>query len=93
MLTRHLSPQERTLITRVISKDKCSQPQDEVCSEETVQVEGKQILSQAECRKQYQLICRAVRQFKAITRSTEYIRRAYNEVKRDFLSVIDHLET
>ena len=56
-----MTPQERTLITRVISRDKCSQTQEEVCSEETVKVDGKQILSQAECRKQFQLICRAVR--------------------------------
>ena len=88
-----MTPQERTLITRVISRDKCSQTQEEVCSEETVRIDGKQILSQAECRKQFQLICRAVRQFKAITRATEYIRRTYNEIKREFLSVIDHLET
>ena len=32
---RHMTPQERTSITRVISKDKCSQTQEEVCSEET----------------------------------------------------------
>ena len=57
------------------------------------QVDGKQILSQAECRKQFQLICRAVRQFKAIARAAEYIRRTFNEIKREFLSVIDHLET
>ena len=79
-----MTPQERTLITRVISKDKCSQTQEEVCSEETVRVDGKLILSQAECRKQFQLICRAVRQFKAITRAAVFL---------EFLSVIDHLET
>ena len=77
----------------MISKDKCSQTQEEVCSEEAVRVNGKQILSQAECRKQFQLICRAVRQFKAVTRAAEYIRRTFNEIKREFLSVIDHLET
>ena len=88
-----MTPEERTLITRVISKDKCSQPQEQVCSEETVSVDGKQILSRAECNKQYQLICRAVKQFKAIARAAEYIRRAYNEIKDEFLSVIDHLET
>ena len=88
-----MTPQERTLITRVISKDKCSQTQEEVCSEETVRVNGKQIMSQAECRKQFQLICRAVRQFKAITRAAEYISWTFNEIKREFLSVIDHLET
>ena len=93
VLSTHLTPQERTSITRVISKDKCGQTQEEVCSEETVKVAGKQILSQTECRKQFQLICRAVRQFKAITRATEYIRRTFNEIKREFLSVIDHLET
>ena len=27
----NMTPQERTLITRVISKDKCSQTQEEVC--------------------------------------------------------------
>ena len=79
-----MTPQERTLITRVISRDKCSQTQEEVCSEETVWGNGKQILSQAECRKQFQLICRAVRQFKAITRATEYIRRTFNEIKGNF---------
>ena len=93
ILGRHMTPQERTLITRVITKDKCSQTQEEVCSEETVREDGKQILSQAECRKQFQLICRAVRQFKAINRAAEYIRRTFNEIKREFLSVIDHLET
>ena len=93
ILAGHMTPQERTLITRVISRDKCSQTQEEVCSEETVKVNGRQILSQAECKKQFQLICRAVRQFKAITRAAEYIRRTFNEIKREFLSVIDHLET
>ena len=88
-----MTPEERTLITRVISKDKCSQTQEEVCSEEAVWVDGKQILSLAECKKQYQLICRAVKQFKAIAKAAEYIRRAYNEIKNEFLSVIDHLET
>ena len=34
-----------------------------------------------------------MRQFKAITRAAEYIRRTFNEIKREFLSVIDHLET
>ena len=52
VLGRHMSPEGRTLITRVISKDKCSQTQEEVCSEEAVWVDGEQILSQAECRKQ-----------------------------------------
>ena len=93
VLERRMTPEERTLITRVISKDKCSQPQEKVCSEETVWVDGKQILTRAECNKQYQLICRAVKQFKAIARAAEYIRRAYNEIKDEFLSVIDHLET
>ena len=93
ILAGHITPQERTLITRVITRDKCSQTQDEVCSEETVKVNGRQILSQAECKKQFQLICRAVRRFKAITRAAEYIRRTFNEIKREFLSVIDHLET
>ena len=93
ILAGHMTSQERTLITRVITRDKCSQTQEEVCSEETVKVDGRQILSQAECKKQFQLICRAVRQFKAITRAAEYIRRTFNEIKREFLSVIDHLET
>ena len=82
ILGRHMTPQERTLITKVISRDKCSQTQEEVCSEETVRVDGRQILSQAECKKQLQLICRALRQFKAITRAAEYIRRTFNEITR-----------
>ena len=84
VLGKHLTPQERTLITRVVSRDKCSQTQEEICSEEAVRVDGKQILSQEECRKQFRLICRAVRQFKAIARATEYIRRTYNEIKESF---------
>ena len=51
ILGGHMTPQERTLITRVISRDKCSQTKEEVCSEETVKVDGRQILSQAECKK------------------------------------------
>ena len=51
ILAGHMTPQERTLITRVISRDKCSQTQEEVCSEETIKVDGRQILSQAECKK------------------------------------------
>ena len=93
VLGRRMTPKERTLITRVVSQDKCRQTQEEVCSEEAVWVDGEQILSQAECKKQYQLICRAVNQFKAVARAAEYIRRAYNEIKGEFLSVIDHLET
>ena len=77
-----MTPQERTLITRVITRDKCSQTQEEVCSEETVKVNGRQYKS-AECKKQFQLICRAVRQFKAITRAAEYIRRTFNEIKEN----------
>ena len=45
ILGRHMTLQERTLITTVISRDKCSQTQEEVCSEETVRVDGKEILS------------------------------------------------
>ena len=65
--------EERTLITRVVSKDKCSQTQEEACAEEALWEDGEQILSQTECRKQYQLICRAVKQFKAIAKAAEYI--------------------
>ena len=36
-----MTPQERNLITRVISRDKCSQTREEVCSEETVRVDGR----------------------------------------------------
>ena len=93
ILGGHMTPKERTLITRVISEDKCKQTQEEVCAEEAMRTNGKQILSQAECGKQYQLICRAVKQIKSVARAAEYIRRTYNEIKDEFVSVIDHLET
>ena len=93
VLAGHMVPQERTLVARVITRDKCGQAQEEVCSEEAVGVDGRQILSQAECKKQFQLVCGAVRQFRAMTGAAEYIRGTFNEIKRGFLSVIDHLGT
>ena len=93
LLSSHLTPQGQDLITSIITRSKCYEPLEEVCSDESVRIAGKQVISENECVKQYQLICRAIKQFKAIANATEYIRTAYNQVKEEFLSVIDHLET
>ena len=93
ILAGRVTPQERTLVAGVVSGDGCGQAQEEVCSEETVGVSGGQMLSQAECRRQFRLICRAVGQFGAITGAAEYMGRTFGEMGGEFLSVIGHLET
>ena len=81
------------MITSVITRSKCDTPADEICSDEAVRIKGKQVLSINECLKQTQLICRAVPQYRAIANATQYIRTAFDQVKEEFMSVIDHLET
>ena len=81
------------MITSVITRSKCNLPAEEVCSDEAVRIKGKQVLSVNECLKQVQLLCRAIQQYRAIANATEYIRTAFEQVKEEFMSVIDHLET
>ena len=81
------------MITSVITRSKCNLPAEELCSDEAVRIKGKQVLSVNECLKQVQLLCRAIQQYRAIANATEYIRTAFDQVKEEFMSIIDHLET
>ena len=93
ILAGRVTPRERTLVTRVVSGDGCGQAREEVCSEEAVGVNGRQVLSRAECKRQFRLVCGAVRQFGAITRAAECMGRTFGEMEGEFLSVVDHLGT
>ena len=93
LLSSQLTPQGQDLITSVITRSRCDISADELCSDEAVRIKGKQVLSVSDCLKQTQLICRAVLQYRAIANATQYIRTAFDQVKEEFMSVIDHLET
>ena len=96
LLSSHLTPQGQDVMSSIITRSKCERPEEEVCADEavrTVEHPSHQVLSINECLKQIQVICRSVQQFKAIANATEYIRSTFEQVRREFMSVIDHLET
>ena len=39
------------------------------------------------------MVCRTKNQFKAVTDTALYINQSFHQIKEEFLSVIDHLET
>ena len=45
------------------------------------------------CIRQYDMVCRTKSQFKAVADTALYINQSFNQIKEEFLSVIDHLET
>ena len=45
------------------------------------------------CVRQYGMVCRTKNQFKAVTDTALYINQSFHQIKEEFLSVIDHLET
>ena len=45
------------------------------------------------CKRQYDMVCRTKNQFKAVTDTALYINQSFHQIKEEFLSVIDHLET
>ena len=94
ILSRHLGPvRDEGMITTAITTNNCYQTPSEICAEDENRKAGDSVVSEEECLSQVQLICRAKLQFYAIANATEYIRSAYEQVKEEFLSVIDHLET
>ena len=96
LLSSHLTRQGQDVMSSIITRSKCERPEEEVCADEavrTVEHPSHQVLSVNECLKQIQVICRSVQQFKAIANATEYIRSTFEQVRREFMSVIDHLET
>ena len=45
------------------------------------------------CIRQYDMVCRTKSQFKAVADTALYINQSFAQIKEEFLSVIDHLET
>ena len=94
LLTNKLTSVAQDLVTKIITEHKCeTQTAIETCSGDAIRKGGKQELSELTCREEFQLICRAVDQFKAMANATMHIKSAFDQVKEQFLSVIDHLET
>ena len=93
MLAGHVTPQEGTLIARVVTGDGCGRTQEEVCSGETVGVDGGWVLSRVGCGKQFRLVCGAVGRFGAMARAAGYMGGTFGEVKGEFLSVMGRLGT
>ena len=87
LLSSHNPPQRKDLI------DRCKRAAVRICAEEEAKKKGKGAFSINKCLRDVQFLCRAVQQYKAIANATEYIRDAFNQVKEEFLSVTDHLET
>ena len=45
------------------------------------------------CVRQYDMVCRTKSQFQAVVDTALYINKSFHQIKTEFLSVIDHLET
>ena len=45
------------------------------------------------CIRQYDMVCRTKSQFRAVADTALYINQSFAQIKEEFLSVIDHLET
>ena len=45
------------------------------------------------CIRQYDMVCRTKSQFTAVTDTALYINQSFHQIKNEFLSVIDHLDT
>ena len=45
------------------------------------------------CVRQYDMVCRTKSQFQAVTDTALYINQSFHQIKDEFLSVIDHLDT
>ena len=94
LLSDSLTSVAQDLITKIITEHECeTETPDEACSGGALRSIGRQKLSELACRKQFQLICRAIDQFKAMAFATMYVKSAFEQVKEQFLSVIEHLET
>ena len=94
ILSQHMGPvRDEGMVTTAITTNCCQLSPREACAESSHRRAGDSVISQQECMKQVQLICRARLQFHAIVNATEYVRSAFQQVKEEFLSVIDHLET
>ena len=82
------------MVTKIITEHKCeTETPEEACSGNVIRFGGRQQLSESACREEFQLICRAIDQFKAMANVTMHVKSAFEQVKEQFLSVIDHLET
>ena len=71
LLSSHLTPPEQDVMTLIITRSKCERPGEEVCADEevrTVSHPRPHVLSVDECLKQKQVICRSIKQFKAIAK-------------------------
>ena len=94
LLSNKLKSVAQDLITKIITEHKCeTETPQEACSGDALRSGGRQQLSELACREEFQLVCRAIDQFKAMTNATMHVKSAFEQVKEQFLSVIDHLET
>ena len=94
LLSNKLKSIAQDLITKIITEHKCeTEIPEEACSGDTLRRGGRQQLSELACREEFQLVCRAIDQFKAMANATMHVKSAFEQVKEQFLSVIDHLET
>ena len=94
LLSNKLTEEAKDLVTKIITEHRCeTKTAQQACSGDAIRKEGKQHLSEATCQEEFQLVCRAIKQFKAMTNATMHVKSAFEQVKEQFLSVIDHLET
>ena len=94
LLTNKLTSIAQDLVTKIITEHKCeTQTPTEACSGDAIRKGGKQQLSELTCREEFQLVCRAIDQFKTMANATIHVQSAFDQVREQFLSVIDHLET
>ena len=93
-MSNKLTSIAQDLVTKIITEHKCeTETPEEACSGDALRRGGRQQLSELACREEFQLICRAIDQFEAMAYATMHVKSAFEQVKEEFLSVIDHLET
>ena len=94
LLSNKLTSVAQDLVTKIITERNCeTQTAEEACSGDAIRKGGTRQLSESACREEFQLVCRAIDQFRAITNATMHVKSAFEQVKEQFLSVIDHLDT
>ena len=67
LLTNKLTSIAQDLVTKIITEHKCeTETPEEACSGNAIRFGGRQQLSESACREEFQLICKAIDQFKAM---------------------------
>ena len=78
LLSNKLTSVAQDLVTKIITERNCeTQTAEEACSGDAIRKGGTRQLSESACREEFQLVCRAIDQFRAITNATMHVKSAF----------------